>query len=170
MHLYRISCVYIKRKCKPTNKASSFLTWRTGHDLYEVVGWLSPLEFLHQVLDVAETVGCGKTQHDHTVPFQGHLLEVLVPKGDRLIRLVFIRHQMQEIRQTEKDFLDLSNQKPLFLKLALISGLFFSTNLYFHGWQEAETDFPAHLVEMKRDWVFCLHYFTVDTTKWKLTN
>lgn len=39
------------------------------------------LELLHQVLDVAEAVGCSKVQQDLALPLQSHLLEVLVPEG-----------------------------------------------------------------------------------------
>lgn len=62
----------------------SIATCRAGHDLHEVV-WAAPaLELLHQVLDVAEAVGCGEVQQDLAIPLQNHLLEVLVPEGTHL--------------------------------------------------------------------------------------
>ena len=51
-----------------------------------MVRGLSPLEFLHQVLDVPEAVASGKAQQHHTILLQGHLLEVLVPMGEGEIR------------------------------------------------------------------------------------
>lgn len=61
---------------------SFHLTWRTGHNFHKVVRRLPPLELLHQILDVAETIcGC-ETQQDNSVFLQSHFLKVFVPVAE----------------------------------------------------------------------------------------
>lgn len=55
------------------------LTPGAGQDLHKVVGELAPLQLQDHVLDVPKAVRSREAQQHLPVPFQGDLLEVLVP-------------------------------------------------------------------------------------------
>lgn len=57
-------------------------TWRAGHDFHKVIRRLSPLELLHQVLNVAKAVCEREAQQDLTVLLKSHFLEVFIPEAE----------------------------------------------------------------------------------------
>lgn len=61
-----------------TGKSLRSLTWWAGHDFHVVIGWLPPLQLLHQVLYVSKPVCQSKLEQNCSILLQCHLLEVLV--------------------------------------------------------------------------------------------